>query len=333
MRQRQGHCGAAIAGIGTTSSTATKLVVVEFCSGLPRTRILNMATPNLPQEMIDSILVHFEDDKSSLTNCSLVCHSWASATSRPLFRELTLFPGERYPYESLDWFEKFLTKIQRAPRVRQQTRALTFTTANSSDARLSCNLNVLQHILASFPHLASFKALHLNISAHVSPDFARELPPVLTPLKLHTIDLGQVLDFSTYRGMVVEAGTPESTGLAEFLEIFDEIGELRIENGALPYLYPITWHLLEANPVPLSRRRPLRVEAIHLVGYQAAKMLGVLFSATDPIALQRLHIELSPRILQPTNLFLENRPNIEHMNFSLRRDLTALLGTVSLCLG
>ena len=272
---------------------------------------------NLPPELTDYILDFLYDDKPSLADCSLVCRSWLSTSSRYLFSDLRLGHRELGPDVPFDWFERFLIDIQASPRIRRHVQSITFH-SHSSDARLGCSLRVLQHIIASFSQLESLEMSYLNISSDVSP-YALSLPPITTQLRLRTIVIRNVLDFITYRGMVTEAGTVESTGLAEFLDVFQEVGELSMDNAALPFIFPFTWPLLEAIPIAIPIRRRVHIEEIHLTGYQAARMLGVLGSATEPTALKGLSVELSPRILPLVNWFMGGRTNVESLYFSFRR--------------
>lgn len=149
-------------------------------------------------------------------------------------------------------------------------------------------------------------------------------PPVTSLFKLERVALRNVLGLSTYRGRVVESGSSDSFGLAEFLNIFDEIRDLQLDNGALPFMYPVTWHLLEASPTPLGRPqgRLLRAERVHLTGQQSARSLAVLQDMVDLNGLQRLRIQLSPAVLSLVDDFISRSVNIQHIHLNLRLDLT-----------
>ena len=211
--------------------------------------------------------------------------------------------------------------------MREHVRELTFF-SERSDGVPKCAIPVLHHILANLPHLKIFEMNHLDFcNPSKTSAFARGLTPVPIPLRVDAVDLKNVLGFSTYYGDVVEAGASDSFGLAEFLNIFEEIHELRLDNGALPFMYPIVWHLLEATPKPLSRQTALRVDRIHLSGQQSAKALGVLQDMVDMGSLKELSMQLSPPVLQLADEFLSHVSNLEHIHISLRRDVTLSQGT------
>ena len=288
---------------------------------------LAMTISYIPQELIDLILEYLHNDKRALAVCSLVRRSWIPSSSRELFRELSLrLPDPDSCQSSSHWSESFLVTLLGSERVRSRVHVLTFR-SDSANGRAQCSLAVLQYILSVLPRLEKFKIQDVNISAHVPSKLVCGLPPVEAPLQLQVVDVCNILDFSTYRGVVAEVEGVESTGLAEFLNIFSTIGELQIDNGALPPMNPIVWHLLEANPIPLPRQIPLHVETLTLAGSQATRMLNVLYSMTDRTTLRELTVELSPRMIAPINHFLAMMQNLEVVNFTLRHDITSFART------
>ena len=159
-------------------------------------------------------------------------------------------------------------------------------------------------------------------------EFARGLPPLAIPLHLERVQLCNVLGFSTHYGRIDECGTPDSFGLAEFLNLFEEIQELHLDNGALPFMHPVTWHLLEAHPKPLSRpqQRPLRLTRVHLTGQHSTMALGVLQHMIDMHALKGLSLQLSLPVVRLADEFLSHASQLEHAHITLRRDLASADG-------
>lgn len=288
-----------------------------------------MAANRLPQELVELVIEQGQipGDKPCLASLSLVSRPWSFASSRHLFRKLRLRPQLENGSSPHDWYETFLLALQASERLREHVRELTFI-SERSDGQPKCSTLVLQHILACLPQLKVFEMNHLDFcNPQKASDFARSLSPVDHSPRLEIVELKNVPGFSTYYGDVVESGPSDSFGLAEFLNVFDAITELRLDNGALPFMYPITWHLLEATPKPLSRETVLHVERVHLAGQQSARALGVLQHMIDMRKLKELSLQLSPAVLQLADEFLGHAANLQHIHVSLRRDLTVSLGT------
>ena len=281
-----------------------------------------MAASSLPLELVDLFMEELFDDKRSLSQSSLVCRQWTIASSRNLFRKLRLNPQVE-DETAQDWYETFLLQIKTLPRLCTNVHQLTFT-SERADGQPVCSGPVLQHILAALPNLRIFEMSYLDFDGSQNrSDFALNLPPVTSLLKLERVELRNVLGLSTYCGRVVESGSSDSFGLAEFLNMFDEIRDIQLDNGALPFMYPVTWHLLEASPKPLGRPqgRLLQVERVHLTGQQSARSLAVLQHMVDLRELKRLRIQLSPAVLRLVDEFISRSINIEHIHLSLRLDL------------
>lgn len=290
---------------------------IRFASNIYRRLI--MLAQMLPEEVLELILQNLLRDRSSISACTLVCRSWSFPSSRHLFGEIKLTPTVDDSSQESNWYEDFLAKLQETARVREHVRQLVFTTTRS-DGLPACHLTVLQHIFACLPHLWSFEMSYLNISTSNPSAFARSLSTQVPPLTVHKMKLDNILAFSTCDGVVVESGMAQSTGLAAFLNLFDEIEELYLNNSGLPWMSPI-WHLLEANPSPLPRQNLLRLRAVHLAGYQATKMSPALQGMIELSHVKQLSVEMSPYVLASINDFVGSIPNLEILHLAARRDL------------
>ncbi|KIP04309.1 hypothetical protein PHLGIDRAFT_201588 [Phlebiopsis gigantea 11061_1 CR5-6] len=298
-----------------------------------------MAASILPQELLELAMEQLVDDKHTLAQCSRVCHQWSCASSRYLFRKLRLRPQVQQQSQ-YDWYETFLLALQNSPRICASVRELVLTAERAGGQPVStgvpaCSGPVLQHILACLSRLRVFEMSHIDFAgSSKTSEFARGLPPLANLLKLERVQLSNVLGFSTHYGRIDECGTPDSFGLAEFLNIFEEIQELHLDNGALPFMYPVTWHLLEAHPKPLSRplHQPLRLARVHLTGQHSTMALGVLQHMIDMRALKGLSLQLSLPVVRLADEFLSHASRLEHAHITLRRDLAPAHGTSAICL-
>ena len=292
--------------------------VAEEATFCATTSLPVMLAQTLPEELLELIFGFMHDDKVSLSHCSHVCRTWLPLSSRLLFRELQPRLGSP-DATMLDWCADFLNELKACGRAQSCIRHLVLSSEHL-DGQPACQASSLREILLALPNLKSFSLAYLDVIYDTpSSSFSSDIPG--DKLSLDTITLCNVLSLSTYRGQVVESGVSESTGLAEFLSLFGRIGALHIDNSALPYLWPFTWYLLDAKPVPLPRLTLLWVEELLLTGFQGAKMLGALEGTVDPRSLRMLAVELSPEVLALVDAFLRRMTELRSVRFVMRADL------------
>ncbi|GJE89294.1 hypothetical protein PsYK624_053910 [Phanerochaete sordida] len=222
------------------------------------------------------------------------------------------------------WYQHLSQTIKRSRRVQECVKSLDFT-SEGSNGQPACPASTLSEMLGAFTNLRSFKLAYLDFVYDISP-FPETHHPQCHGASLGSVNLTNVVGTSSYRGQVVESGAAESTGLANFLSLFDSIQVLTIDNRALPYIYPITWHLLEATPVPCPRPILLKLQELQLMGQLSAKLLGALEGIVDPAFLSTLSVELSPAVLLLVDRFLQRMTRLQSIDFSIRADV---IGTTS----
>ena len=280
-----------------------------------------MFAQTLPEELLELIFGFMHDDKESLSHCSRVCHAWLPPSSRLLFHKLH---EHWYPLESpdaikSDWCADFLKELKTRERAQSCVQHLVLS-SERFDCLPVCRASSLREILQTLPNLKSFAFPYLEF-VHDTSASSSLSDGLGNKLSLDTVTLSYVLTLTTRHGQVAESDASESTGLAEFLGLFERIGALHIANGALPWTYPFTYHLLNAKLVPLPRLTPLWVEELHLAEFQGAKMLGVLKETVDPRGLHMLAVELRPEMLVPADAFLKRMTELRRVRFTMSIDL------------
>lgn len=137
----------------------------------------NKPPPELPQELVDSILEHVHDDLSALYNCSFVSHSWRYSSQTLIFRNLRLRMGNAAGCKEPS---SFLSFLQGHPRCYCIVRsvALTFVMGAPLD------LPILRQILVSLPALDALQLSweHINFGE-------MEPPPSSQLFKLKSLTL------------------------------------------------------------------------------------------------------------------------------------------------
>jgi hypothetical protein len=80
----------------------------------------------LPQELINIIFENIEaqDDKWTLSNCSLVCSSWLHSTHPRLFRRIVLLPLHNYSSRSLSYGQRLHNLLLKSPHIATYIREL-----------------------------------------------------------------------------------------------------------------------------------------------------------------------------------------------------------------
>ena len=98
-----------------------------------------------PQEIIDDIIDHFQDDPRNLRTCSLVARSWVPRSRRSLFRDVS-FPGKNR-------FERWCKAIPPGPdKIASYTRVLRLSDPWSK-------LMDPDFLQSHLPHFTSFRSL------------------------------------------------------------------------------------------------------------------------------------------------------------------------------
>lgn len=132
------------------------------CMASPRSTI------HFPQEIIDNVIDHLHQDKSTLKSCSLVCRAWDPSSSWHLFE--VLHPRHRYKQDKRGRWRiavrmKFATFIQLlSPRICRAVRRLEME-PRSVSVPLVCNdvseLEVILDLLPSLQVLQFYNCLPL----------------------------------------------------------------------------------------------------------------------------------------------------------------------------
>ena len=76
-------------------------------------------TTDLPQELVDIILENVGDDKATLAQCSLVCHSWSPHSRRLLFAKIHIIISRtrsNSPVPVRSQLHSFLSYLNHSPR-------------------------------------------------------------------------------------------------------------------------------------------------------------------------------------------------------------------------
>ena len=257
----------------------------------------------------------------SLSHCSRVCRTWLFPSSRFLFRELDVHPQPELPDATTsDWYVYFLHGMRACKRVQAYVRHLTFSSKLPGQSNPACPASTLHETLMALPDLKSFSLAYLDFIDDTPASTSLSDRP-RAKLSLDTINLRGVLSLSAYRGQAVRGDSSESTGLAEFLSLFEHIGALYIENSLklLRLEYPGAWLVLQAVPVPLPRQALLRVEELHLVGSGDVKMLEALKDTIDPRYLRTLAVDLEvPSLIDE---FLQRMTGLQSVCFVMKVSL------------
>lgn len=102
--------------------------------------------PFLAQELIDAIIDSLHNDVQALSNCSLVCHSWAHRSTYHLCRSIC------FPVDEGSCLDVLIDSFCRSPRLPSIVRSLTLKRINELSLTIY-PAESLRAVLGRLPHL------------------------------------------------------------------------------------------------------------------------------------------------------------------------------------
>ncbi|KAI0782947.1 hypothetical protein C8Q75DRAFT_488679 [Abortiporus biennis] len=127
----------------------------------------NNPSTSLYPELVDIVMDHLYNDKTSLSRCSLVCRSWLSSCRFHLFSTMSVY--HTFPVSTRsEGFHAFNTVLSTPSGIGPFIRNLTLTgTSNSfhtlGDIIVRCDASILLSILSKLHNLQSLKLFQLDL--------------------------------------------------------------------------------------------------------------------------------------------------------------------------
>ncbi|KIP02668.1 hypothetical protein PHLGIDRAFT_130607 [Phlebiopsis gigantea 11061_1 CR5-6] len=264
-------------------------------------------SPVLLPELIDNITRFLQHDKSSLTRCSQVSHTWCQSSRRRLFHSVQLRePPLTYPTEPLDALFIFLRDCS---YLRELVHELRFV---SADGVFEAGISI-GRIRSFIEILPSLRSLIIGSLHFYELDDADSIVGTTRRADLQSLSLSASFSLGIH-----------PTFLSRTLALFDGIGALRFQGftlyrshlGGRPIPLPV------ASDLELARvtTRPA-VTAVTIGRFHAtAKVLDLLPLLVDVDSLERLCITSLPEsTLPPVDTLIHRATHLREVSLLFHR--------------